>query len=37
MKELNLSEDTIETLGMLAGGGGVFAICCGVIRIMMGL
>lgn len=37
MNKLNLSEDTIETLGMLVGAGAVFTICCGVVRIMMGL
>jgi len=37
MNKLSLSEDTIETLGMLAGGAAVFAICCGVVRIMMAL
>jgi hypothetical protein len=37
MGKLNLSEDTIETLGMLAAGGAVFAICCGVVRIFMSL
>jgi len=37
MNKLSLSEDTIEILGMLLCSIAAFAICCGVVRIMMGL